>query len=97
MLSFLATGDFDGHVPGIQDILDGYVDGNGTRHPSAAEMMARGDTALSAFRTYRENIKATVPTMPTTAATLKGTSATATSPPRRNWFRLSVLSTGRSV
>lgn len=54
MLSFLATGDFDGHVPGIQDILDGYVDGNGTRHPSAAEMMARGDTALSAFRTYRE-------------------------------------------
>ena len=54
MLSFLATGDFDGHVPGIQDILDGYVDGNGTRHPSATEMMARGDTALSAFRTYRE-------------------------------------------
>ena len=54
MLSFLATGDFDGHVPGIQDILDGYVDGNGTRHPSAIEMMARGDTALSAFRTYRE-------------------------------------------
>ncbi len=54
MLSFLATGDFDGHVPGIQDILDGYVDGNGMRHPSAAEMMARGDTALSAFRTYRE-------------------------------------------
>lgn len=54
MLSFLATGDFDGHVLGIQDILDGYVDGNGTRHPSAAEMMARGDTALSAFRTYRE-------------------------------------------
>lgn len=54
MLSFLATGDFDGHVPGIQDILDGYVDGNGTRHPSAAEMMARGGTALSAFRTYRE-------------------------------------------
>lgn len=54
MLSFLATGDFDGYVPGIQDILDGYVDGNGTRHPSAAEMMARGDTALSAFRTYRE-------------------------------------------
>lgn len=53
MLSFLATGDFDGHVPGIQDILDGYVDGNGTRHPSA-EVMARGDTALSAFRTYRE-------------------------------------------
>ena len=46
--------DFDGHVPGIQDILDGYVDGNGTRHPSATEMMARGDTALSAFRTYRE-------------------------------------------
>ena len=54
MLSFLATGDFDGHVPGIQDILDGYVDGIGTRHPSATEMMARGDTALSAFRTYRE-------------------------------------------
>ena len=54
MLSFLATGDFDGHVPGIQDILDGYVDGNGTRHPSATEIMARGDTALSAFRTYRE-------------------------------------------
>lgn len=100
MLSFLATGDFDGHVPGIQDILDGYVDGNGTRHPSAAEMMARGDTALSAFRTYRE-AKGSDPELAAAArATLmenEGTSATATSPPRRNWFRLSVLSTGRSV
>lgn len=53
MLSVLATGNADGYVPGIQDILDGYIDRNGTKHPSAAEMMARGDTALSAFRTYR--------------------------------------------
>lgn len=69
MLSFLATGDFDGHVPGIQDILDGYVDGNGTRHPSAAEMMARGDTALSAFRTYRE-AKGSDPELAAARATL---------------------------
>lgn len=54
MLSVLATGNADGYVPGIQDILDGYIDRNGTKHPSAAEMMARGDTALSAFRTYRK-------------------------------------------
>lgn len=68
MLSFLATGDFDGHVPGIQDILDGYVDGNGTGHPSAAEMMARGDTALSAFRTYRE-VKGSDPELAAAART----------------------------
>ncbi len=54
MLSLLATGEADGYVPGIQDILDGYIDRNGTEHPSASEMMERGDTALAAFRAYRE-------------------------------------------
>lgn len=54
MLSLLATGEAGGYVPGIQDILDGYIDRNGTEHPSASEMMERGDTALAAFRAYRE-------------------------------------------
>lgn len=54
MLSLLATGEADGYVPGIQDILDGYIDRNGTEHPSASEMMERGGTALAAFRAYRE-------------------------------------------
>ncbi len=54
MLSLLATGEAGGYVPGIQDILDGYIDPNGTEHPSASEMMERGDTALAAFRAYRE-------------------------------------------
>ena len=53
MLSFLATHDFDGFVPGINDILNGYTDNNGNAIPSVAEKMARGRAALEALAVYR--------------------------------------------
>lgn len=54
MLSFLATHDIDGFVPGINDLLEGYVTPEGVAGLSAEEKMARGDAALDAFRQYRE-------------------------------------------
>ncbi len=58
MLSFLATHDIDGYVPGINDILNGYTDNKGNVVPSVAEKMERGRKALSdlaAYRSLREN------------------------------------------
>lgn len=52
-LSFLATHDFDGYVPGTADILEGYTDNAGRRVASAEEKMARGRLALGAFRDFR--------------------------------------------
>jgi cytochrome d ubiquinol oxidase subunit I len=54
MLSILATHDIDGFVPGINDILKGYVDKDGKRVPSVAEKMAQGRKALDALAVYRE-------------------------------------------
>lgn len=54
MLSILATHDIDGYVPGINDLLDGYVDENGVEHLSAEDKMYRGELALRAFKTYRK-------------------------------------------
>lgn len=54
MLSILATHDIDGYVPGINDLIGGYRDPDGVRHPSAEEKMERGRYALEAFREYRE-------------------------------------------
>ena len=53
MLSFLATHDFDGYVPGINDILNGYTDNDGNVIPSVAEKMERGRQALDALAAYR--------------------------------------------
>jgi cytochrome d ubiquinol oxidase subunit I len=53
LLSVLATHDFDGYVPGVQDLLNGYVDGEGVSHPSAEEKIERGKVALQAFKEYR--------------------------------------------
>lgn len=55
MLSILATHDIDGYVPGINDILDGYVAPDGTVGLSAETKRERGRIALDAFRAYREN------------------------------------------
>lgn len=55
MLSILATHDIDGYVPGINDILDGYVASDGTVGLSAETKRERGRIALDAFRAYREN------------------------------------------
>ena len=54
MLSFLATHDFNGFVPGINDILNGYTDNDGNVVPSVAEKMARGREAIEALATYRD-------------------------------------------
>ena len=53
MLSFLATHDFNGYVPGINDILRGYTDNDGNVVPSVAEKMRMGRTALDALAEYR--------------------------------------------
>lgn len=54
MLSMLATHDAKGYVPGMQDILEGYTDGDGRVHLPAAEKMERGREALAAFRAFRK-------------------------------------------
>lgn len=55
MLSFLGTHDFDGYIPGINDILEGYTNNDGEVVPSVKEKMERGRIALNAFQTYRLN------------------------------------------
>ena len=53
MLSILATHKVDGFVPGINDILNGYVADDGERVPSVAEKMEAGRNALDALAVYR--------------------------------------------
>ena len=52
-LSFLATNDFHGYVPGINDLLNGYTKPDGTREPSADEKIERGQIAITALQNYR--------------------------------------------
>lgn len=54
MLSFLETHDFDGFVPGINDIFLGYTDHEGNIVPSVDEKMWRGKRALASLAKYRE-------------------------------------------
>ena len=53
-LSFMATNDIHGFVPGINDILRGYTRPDGTREPSADEKIARGKKAIAALHAYRQ-------------------------------------------
>ena len=54
LLSFLATHDFNGFVPGINDITQsGYTSQQGKTVPSGAEKIAEGKLALEAFSNYR--------------------------------------------
>ena len=53
-LSFMATNDIHGYVPGINDILRGYTRPDGTREPSADEKIARGRQAIAALQAYRQ-------------------------------------------
>ena len=55
MLSLLATHDWNGFVPGINDILNGYTDNEGKIIPSVADKMAMGRTALDALAVYRSS------------------------------------------
>ena len=53
-LSFMATNDFNGFVPGINDILNGYTRPDGTVEPSADEKIERGQQAIAALAAYRK-------------------------------------------
>ena len=54
MLSFLATRDFYGYVPGIQQLWNGYEKPDGTREPSFDEKIESGKKAITALATYRK-------------------------------------------
>lgn len=54
MLSYLATGDFHGYVPGVNDIIKGYNKADGTREPSVAEKITMGKKAIVALAAYRQ-------------------------------------------
>ena len=54
-LSFLATRDFDGYVPGINDIIRGYEKPDGTVELSLDEKIARGKEAISALAAFRKS------------------------------------------
>ena len=53
-LSFMATNDPHGYVPGINDILNGYTRPDGTREPSVDEKIERGKEAITALAAYRK-------------------------------------------
>ena len=53
-LSFMATNDIHGFVPGINDILNGYTKPDGTQEPSVNEKIRRGQLAISTLATYRK-------------------------------------------
>ena len=52
-LSFMATNDIHGYVPGINDILNGYTKPDGTVELSVDEKIARGKKAIEALALYR--------------------------------------------
>ena len=54
MLSFLATRDFHGYVPGIKDLWNGYKRPDGTVEPSFDEKIASGKKAIQALADYRK-------------------------------------------
>ena len=57
-LSLLATHSLHGFVPGVNDLLDGYVKADGTREPSVKEKMVMGKAAVNALMVYRKAKKA---------------------------------------
>lgn len=53
-LSFLATHDFHGFVPGINDFVNGFTRPDGTKELSFAKKIERGKTAITALAEYRK-------------------------------------------
>ena len=53
-LSFMATNDIHGYVPGINDILNGYTKPDGTVEPSVDEKIVRGKKAIETLAAYRK-------------------------------------------
>ncbi len=56
-LSFMATNDIHGYVPGVKDLLDGYTTPDGKVEPSVDEKIQRGRLAINALKEYREGKK----------------------------------------
>ena len=57
-LSFMATRDFHGYVPGVNDLLKGYTTPDGKTELSAEEKSKRGRAAIYALMSYRNAKKA---------------------------------------
>ena len=57
LLSYLATHDFKGYVPGVKDIIKGYTKADGTVEPSLKEKVERGKKAIIALKNYRNGEK----------------------------------------
>jgi cytochrome d ubiquinol oxidase subunit I len=53
-LSFMATNDIHGFVPGVNDILNGYTTPDGKVEPSIDEKIERGKKAIAALAAYRQ-------------------------------------------
>ena len=53
LLSYLATHDFHGYVPGVNDIIRGYTKTDGTVEPPLDEKIRRGRAAITALHNYR--------------------------------------------
>ena len=55
VLSFLATHDFHGYVPGVNDIIKGgYKNAKGEIEPSLEEKIKRGQETITALGEYRQ-------------------------------------------
>ena len=57
-LSYLATHDIHGYVPGINDLIHGYITPEGTKEPSFEQKIERGKLAIQALGKYRQFKKA---------------------------------------
>jgi cytochrome d ubiquinol oxidase subunit I len=53
-LSFMATNDIHGYVPGVNDILNGYTRPDGVKEPSADQKIEMGKKAINALAAYRK-------------------------------------------
>ena len=53
-LSFMATNDIHGYVPGVNNILNGYTTSDGKVEPSVDEKIKRGKQAIAALAAYRK-------------------------------------------
>ena len=53
-LSLMATNTLDGYVPGIDNLLNGYITADGKVEPSAEEKIQRGKLAIQALADYRK-------------------------------------------
>lgn len=60
-LSFLATNDMNGYVPGIRDILDGYTREDGAQELSLEQKIERGQCAITALQHYHKAKKEGAP------------------------------------